>query len=265
MAPSTCAWLIDGSTDTIPVLRNCSNLMPADCGQRISFFGGAADSPHQLISYDNPNADWQVVVGVQRLPEREAGPTSIEPLDTLRAKLHERDLQAGADLAAQRQLLAEDRKHSFENGEDVLDEQRPVTNGQVAHQLMQSGDYGDGPPFPLERPEAPAWRKRGPETATEFKKVDRKVIDQGTSVDFIRCFEGDRERPCGGVASCGEDMDTLTDVGIITTKSALVCPLFVTMITPKMLECSSRLWNHQRSAALHALPRGSWARQAHFL
>merc|ERR1712216_1102140 len=103
----------------------------------------------------------------------------------------------GIDYMELRKKMAADRKAKFEEGEDVPDEEIPETIGETAHQLMQAGDYGDGPPYPLKAPAPPPWRGTQPETG-EVIFTETKKLGKGKSTEFVRCFKGVTEVPCGG-------------------------------------------------------------------
>merc|ERR1712072_903598 len=93
--------------------------------------------------------------------------------------------------------MAAERKERFESGEEVPDEEIPETVAETAHQLMQSGDYGDGPPYPLLVRPPPPWRGTQPETG-EVIFTETKKLGKGRSTEFIRCFVGNKEVNCGG-------------------------------------------------------------------
>jgi len=160
--------------------------------------GNAPEGALKTAIKHKADVPWTLDVEIQRPEEADLQEgQGIIPLDANRAKLRDLGKQGGLDYAALRKKMAAERKARFEDGEEVKDEEIPDTLGETAHQLMQSGDYGDGPPWPLKNPAPPPWRGTQPETG-EVIFTETKKLGQGKSVEFIRCFEGDTEVPCGG-------------------------------------------------------------------
>lgn len=105
------------------------------------------------------------------------------------------------DRAAAAKEIFQKRKDFYDDGRgsELPPEERVPTPAEIAHQLMQSGDYGNGPPYPIEGVPPPPWRRQGLEgTDNVTVQTDHSVIGKGKSVEVIRCFDGKGiERPCG--------------------------------------------------------------------
>lgn len=158
------------------------------------------------------SANYRIEVGVDQVPPadlRTGGP--LFPADARRAALHDADLSGGTGVAKDRADLAKEMQKMHERGEDVPDEMTPETIAERAHQLMQSGDYGDGPPYPLVKPAVPKWRRQGVEEAMEIRTQEKNTLGTGRSAEVIRCFEGDMEVPCPGSGSCKLEVASFED------------------------------------------------------
>mmetsp|Transcript_22077 Transcript_22077/g.58403 ORF Transcript_22077/g.58403 Transcript_22077/m.58403 type:complete len:219 (-) Transcript_22077:74-730(-) len=139
-------------------------------------------------------ADGAVSVSVKQLKPEALQDTM--PPDEWVAKLKSLDRSAGRRIAEQRQLLEDDWERRYRDGEQVSDQERPRTLGQAAYDLMQAGDCRE-PAFSIEKHlgRRPAGGLN-PEVA-EVLQVDRVLLGSGRSAELVRCFEGDRELPCG--------------------------------------------------------------------
>lgn len=160
------------------------------------------------INHPVDDLPWQLSVNIQSPDPAMLKPGGgIIPLDARRANLRDLGAQGGLDTVAMRKRMQAERKRRFAEGDEVADEDVPFTIGETAHQLMQSGDYGDGPPWPLRNPAPPPWRGTQPETG-EVIFTETEVLGKGNSVEFIRCFKGTSEVPCGGCKGKEAEVDS---------------------------------------------------------
>eukprot|EP00930_Biecheleria_cincta_P087304 TRINITY_DN7654_c0_g1_i1.p1 TRINITY_DN7654_c0_g1~~TRINITY_DN7654_c0_g1_i1.p1 ORF type:complete len:321 (-),score=67.87 TRINITY_DN7654_c0_g1_i1:26-955(-) len=136
---------------------------------------------------------------------------ALEPKDKTSEDVKQLDKLSLQDLAKTRKSIADERRAMFEagRGQELPAEDRPETYGQEAHQLMQSGDYGNGPPYPIEGAEPPVWRGQGLEGTDNITEIrSTKNLGRGESHEIIRCFDqGGTEQPCGKIYN----MDVLDD------------------------------------------------------
>lgn len=146
--------------------------------------------------------NWGVELNVRAPTPQEL--KAIVPMDQERAKLGAAGKQQGARIKREQEEMADARKERFEKGEEVAEEERPLSIGEITHQLMQSGDYGDGPPFPLRTPAVPEWRKHQPQVAAVAETSVAK-LGKARATETVRCFQGDQELSCYGCPTLEED------------------------------------------------------------
>eukprot|EP00438_Fugacium_kawagutii_P018825 Skav221695 [mRNA] locus=scaffold1494:359289:359984:+ [translate_table: standard] len=158
-----------------------------------------------------------------------------EPKDAVLASLKSMDRSFEVDRAAMEKEILKNRKNFYDDGRgsELPPEERVPTPAEIAHQLMQSGDYGNGPPYPIEGTPPPPWRRNGLEgTDNVTIQTDHTVIGKGKSVELIRCFDGKGiERPCGPLyredvnAEKDEDENLLSGLGYagILTSGPTAC------------------------------------------
>ena len=146
-----------------------------------------------------------------------------EPKDAVLASLKSVDHRFELDREAMTKEIFRKRKEYYADGRgsELPPEERVRTPAEIAHQLMQSGDYGNGPPYPIEGLQTPPWRRQGLEgTDNVTVQTDHAVIGKGKSLEVIRCFDGKGiERPCGPLyredvnAEKDEDENLLSGLG----------------------------------------------------
>mmetsp|Transcript_8542 Transcript_8542/g.18221 ORF Transcript_8542/g.18221 Transcript_8542/m.18221 type:complete len:246 (+) Transcript_8542:74-811(+) len=201
----------------------------------------AAEGQHSQ-AYEDPDADFQVAVDVRRVdPEKLQPGGAIVPADAQRSELKADDRAAKAALKAEQKQLAQERLRAFERGEQVPAEVHPHTIGQIAHRLLQAGDYDNGPPYPLHREKPPPWRHRqGPEFGNVVVKTDKTRLGAGISVEIPRCFVGDVEVPCGA-GSGGISAAALAESSIIGPGGAATATAAVAIVEAQRRLRSRRL------------------------
>lgn len=191
--------------------------------------------------YDNPGSGFDLAVGVRQPTTKElaeGGP--IVPRDPALQKARNNNIAAGINLVEQRKSIAERRRRKFREGEDIPEEERPETIGMRAHRLMQSGDYHDGPPYPLEEPGAPPWRRQGAELAMEVRTVEKQKFGSAKSAEVIRCFQDNEERVCpGGTSSCTSEA-ALMPVAVVSESYTIL--LAILGISDSSRRGSGREW-----------------------
>lgn len=135
---------------------------------------------------------------------------ALDPPDPQLQHLDDMAHEAEDRRLVQRLAAVRDRERRFQQGDTVPQEERPDTILQVAHKLMQAGDYGNGPPFPVTCP-PPKHFRRKPERAINIETKVAPLTGRGSSAELIRCFRGYQELPCGGCAGAAKEasMDPL--------------------------------------------------------
>ncbi|CAJ1456319.1 unnamed protein product, partial [Effrenium voratum] len=138
-------------------------------------------------------------VEVQSVTKEQAD--AEEPKDAVLASLKSMDRRSELDRSKMEKELLASRRQYYEagRGSELPSDERVPTPAEIAHQLMQSGDYGNGPPYPIEGMPAESWKRQGLEgTGNVHVETDHTVIGKGKSVEVIRCFDGKGiEKPCG--------------------------------------------------------------------
>jgi len=219
---------------TLPLRPPCRlPLHAAGVEQLLQGSSVASKVPHATASsfaikeYDNPGSGFGLAVGVKQPTAEElaeGGP--IVPRDPALQRARNDNIAAGVNLTEQRKSIAERRRRKFEEGEDVPEEERPETFGMRAHRLMQSGDYGDGPPYPLEEPGAPPWRRQGAELAMEVRTQQKEKLGSAKSAEVVRCFQDDEERVCPGeTSSCPSEAALMPVAGTSESYTLLLAML----------------------------------------
>ncbi|OLP96072.1 hypothetical protein AK812_SmicGene21737 [Symbiodinium microadriaticum] len=139
------------------------------------------------------------LVDVRGITKDEA--VAAEPKDAVLASLKSMDHQFEQDREAMEKDIRAHRKAAYDDGRgsELPSEERVPTPAEIAHQLMQAGDYGNGPPYPIEGAPAPPWRRQGVEgTDNVTVQTDHTVLGKGRSTELIRCFDGEGvEQQCG--------------------------------------------------------------------
>lgn len=176
--------------------------------------------------------DWQVGVDVRKI-NPEAAMKFLVPEDkeinVLKDFAHHEQQTIDKEVeekSAQASLEFEQKGEPIKPSEPAM---IPKSIGDVAHRLMQSGDYADGEPFPRDRDPGAPWHQGGgmrahPELATD---IEVETVDMGgsRSAEMVRCFEGDQERPCHPKA-CGNGRHKLDPtqlgVGVLGVATALL-------------------------------------------
>mmetsp|Transcript_144639 Transcript_144639/g.265586 ORF Transcript_144639/g.265586 Transcript_144639/m.265586 type:complete len:341 (-) Transcript_144639:71-1093(-) len=174
----------------------------------------AEGTPLSVIQHE-ADVPWSVNVGVKSPSPEDLKPGgSIVPIDAARQEMKDQAMEEGKEVEKERQTMVEERRARFERGDEVPAVEIPETVSQNAHQLMQSGDYGDGPPFPLHYPAPPPWRA-GQKEVMKVIEIKRADLGKGESHEFIRCYKGRQEVSCGvchGPDVEKEDMDEEEEV-----------------------------------------------------
>eukprot|EP00931_Biecheleriopsis_adriatica_P104197 TRINITY_DN78906_c0_g1_i1.p1 TRINITY_DN78906_c0_g1~~TRINITY_DN78906_c0_g1_i1.p1 ORF type:complete len:248 (-),score=45.84 TRINITY_DN78906_c0_g1_i1:79-801(-) len=154
--------------------------------------------PRTLPRYTRLDDLRTALVEVDKMTKEEAA--AAEPRDSILDSLKEVDSRANKDRVKAEKDVAAERRKMFDEGrgDELPLEARVRTPGQIAHQLMQSGDYGIGPPYPVEGA-GPPWRRKGLEgTDNVTVQTDHAVIGSSKSMEITRCFDGNGlEQPCG--------------------------------------------------------------------
>merc|ERR1712151_87673 len=135
-----------------------------------------------------------MVIKVKSLGPKDMIPGgALIPMDSRRAKLREETAQGGEEVKKDETAVFQQRLKRMQEAKEVPAEQRVETPGELSHQLMEAGDYDNGPPFPLDYEPPPPWRRKGKEVATTIEKVNEE-LGKGVSVEYERCFEGNVEQ-----------------------------------------------------------------------
>lgn len=156
---------------------------------------GAEEEPegkHFGQGWHLPGADWHLAVKVGRPPPGMEIPPHDHAEKALKAKMRElakaREMEADAMRKAQQMLEAEGR-----GPPGGLDKMPMRTPSEIAQQLQQSGDYGNGLPYIIDNPPVEPFKKPLPAHALPTKTV---ALGASKSVEFIECWTGQTRVRC---------------------------------------------------------------------
>lgn len=152
----------------------------------------AGEGQHFGQGWHLPNADWELSIKVGKPPPGMQIPPHDHAEAMIRSKMEElskqREMEADAMRKAQLDLERQGRGHP-----GGLENMNIPSPGDIAQQLMQSGDYGNGLPYHLENPPVEPFKKKLPAHALPTKVV---AMGQGHSYEFIECWTGTTRVRC---------------------------------------------------------------------
>eukprot|EP00435_Cladocopium_sp_Y103_P036278 s278_g9.t1 len=231
-----------------------------------SCFGGLAGclvGPFVATGLALPS--WAACLGTAR-PVQAACAPHTEDSEDLSARF-ERDRAAAAKATLFE--IFQKRKDFYDDGRgsELPPEERVPTPAEIAHQLMQSGDYGNGPPYPIEGVPPPPWRRQG------LEGTDNVTVQTDHSVTWsngvIRCFDGKGiERPCGPLYR--EDVNAEKDADENLLSGLRYAGLLTSGPTACFLQAAAALLSHRQAlsesnlVALKQSREETWAAKAEF-